>query len=192
VKSKPGAIQKLQLLQIVLSAILQSMLSSIIFIMGVSGSGKTTIGKKLSSETGVPFFDADDFHTEANKDKMKAGIPLTDDDRQDWLLQLNLLAKKERVNKGAIIACSALKEKYRQQLSAGIHSNVDWVFLQGSPKLISKRIKARSDHFMQPALLQSQFDILEIPAQAIFANIENDPDSIVKQIIDQLSGSARF
>jgi carbohydrate kinase (thermoresistant glucokinase family) len=154
--------------------------------MGVSGSGKTTIGKKLSSKTGLPFFDADDFHPPANKEKMKAGIALTDDDRQDWLLQLNLLAKRESMNEGAIIACSALKEKYRQQLTEDVHSPVHWVFLQGSYKVINERLKARTDHYMSATLLQSQFDILEIPAGVIVVNIENEPDKIVKEILDQL------
>ncbi len=81
--------------------------------MGVSGSGKTTIGQRLSSETGIPFFDADDFHSNANKEKMRAGQPLSDDDRSDWLITIHQLAKKEAAGNGAIIACSALKEKYR-------------------------------------------------------------------------------
>ncbi|MEI9912960.1 MAG: gluconokinase [Bacteroidota bacterium] len=85
----------------------------IIYIMGVSGSGKTTIGQRLSSETGIPFFDADDFHSNANKEKMRAGQPLSDDDRSDWLITIHQLAKKEAAGNGAIIACSALKEKYR-------------------------------------------------------------------------------
>src|SRR5204863_7094941 len=88
----------------------------IIFIMGVSGSGKTTIGKLLSGKTTLPFFDGDDLHSDANKEKMKAGIPLTDDDRAEWLLKINQLAKEQMRKQGAIIACSALKEKYREIL----------------------------------------------------------------------------
>jgi gluconokinase len=161
--------------------------SPVIFIMGVSGSGKTTIGKKLSSSTGIPFFDADDFHPAANKEKMKAGQPLTDDDRQGWLLQLNSLAKKEEIKQGAIIACSALKQQYRKLLTDGILSKVYWVFLQGSFQLISERMKARQEHFMPPELLQSQFDILETPSGAIVADIDNDPGEIVDYIVSQLS-----
>src|SRR6266700_2782944 len=102
----------------------------IIYIMGVSGSGKTTIGKKLSERTNIPFFDADDFHSLANKKKMKAGDPLTDDDRAVWLTRINALAKEQMKKKGAIIACSALKEKYRIVLSGGIIIPVFWIFLR--------------------------------------------------------------
>jgi len=97
-------------------------MNSIIYIMGVSGSGKTTVGRLLSQQTGIPFFDGDDFHSAANKEKMNAGIPLTDEDRQGWLQQLHDLAEKESAGGGAIIACSALKEKYRQLLSAGLQT----------------------------------------------------------------------
>jgi carbohydrate kinase (thermoresistant glucokinase family) len=162
------------------------MSSPLIFIIGVSGSGKTTIGKKLSVKTGLPFFDADAFHLSANREKMRAGQPLTDDDRSDWLLRLNQLAKEQAAKAGAIIACSALKEKYRDQLIAGIHSLVHWVLLQGSYELIGERIKSRTDHFMSATLLQSQFDILEIPTGAIVADIQNDPDAIAEDILHQL------
>src|SRR5690349_10129139 len=92
----------------------------IIYIMGVSGSGKTTVGKKLSAKTGRPFFDGDDLHSTSNREKMQAGHPLTDEDRKAWLHRINGLAKDELKMEGAIIACSALKEKYREVLSMGI------------------------------------------------------------------------
>ena len=155
----------------------------IIYIMGVSGSGKTTIGKKLSARTAIPFFDADDFHSPANKEKMKAGHPLNDDDRAEWLMKINKLAKSQIKNNGAIIACSALKEKYRTVLSNGITIPVFWVFLQGSYALIEKRMKARTGHFMPPTMLSSQFDALEIPQQCITLDISKNPDKIVEEII---------
>src|SRR5262245_57577181 len=104
-------------------------MNRIIYIMGVSGSGKTTVGKLLSQKTNIPFFDADDFHSEANRLKMKNGIPLNDEDRKEWLQQLNTLARRQAGDKGAIIACSALKEKYRAILSEDINQPL-WVFLQ--------------------------------------------------------------
>src|SRR5688572_29482689 len=139
----------------------------VIFIMGVSGSGKTTIGLQLSEVTGIPFFDADDFHPAANKEKMKSGHPLTDEDRKDWLERINELAREQSMSSGAIIACSALKEKYRETLADGINVPVHWVFLQGSFELVQERLKARKDHFMPASLLQSQFETLEPPHHAI-------------------------
>ncbi|HEY6502340.1 MAG TPA: gluconokinase [Chitinophagaceae bacterium] len=160
----------------------------VIYIMGVSGSGKTTIGKKLSGAAGIPFFDADDFHSKANKEKMKAGRPLNDTDREDWLATINQLAKNEAGKNGAIIACSALKERYRTLLSAGIEDKVQWIFLQGDKKVISERMKARKDHFMPESLLQSQFETLEAPgSNAIIIDISKSPDEIVNTILDVLN-----
>jgi len=154
--------------------------------MGVAGSGKSTIGAKLSVATGIPFFDADDFHPTANKEKMKAGEPLNDADRKDWLSTINELAKEQSQKSGAIICCSALKEKYRIVLSDEIKTPVHWILLQGSFGLIQKRMKARKDHFMPAGLLQSQFDTLETPAHAIVMDINNSPEQIVMDILRQL------
>jgi carbohydrate kinase (thermoresistant glucokinase family) len=159
----------------------------IIYIMGVSGSGKTTIGKKISAEMKMAFFDADDFHSRANKEKMKAGQPLTDDDRAEWLISINELAKDQMKKEGAIIACSALKEKYRKILSEGITIPIFWVFLQGNYELIQRRMEARTDHFMPPTMLSSQFDALEIPQQCISIDISQKPDKIVEEIISQIA-----
>ena len=159
----------------------------VIYIMGVAGSGKSTIGIKLSEATAIPFFDADDFHPPANKEKMKAGKPLNDDDRKGWLSTINELAKENSQKSGAIIGCSALKEKYRIQLSEGIKSTVHWIILQGSFSLIQERMKARKDHFMPAGLLQSQFDTLETPEDAVVMDINNDPEEIVVDIIKKLS-----
>ncbi|MBL7745543.1 MAG: gluconokinase [Chitinophagaceae bacterium] len=163
------------------------MSAPVIYIMGVSGSGKSTVGKKLSAATGIPFFDGDDFHSQANKEKMKAGHALNDEDRKDWLLCLNQLAKGEILKKGAIIACSALKERYRDLLSEGIDKDAHWIFLQGDYHLISDRMKERRDHYMPVSLLQSQFETLEAPANAIIIDISQTPEEIAQAIIKKLS-----
>jgi carbohydrate kinase (thermoresistant glucokinase family) len=157
----------------------------IVYIMGVSGSGKTTIGELLAEKTGIPFFDADDFHSQANKEKMKTGHPLTDEDRKDWLQKINKLAIEQLKKNGAIIACSALKEEYRQTLCKGIEKPL-WVFLNGSYKVIYERIKNRKGHYMPASLLQSQFESLEIPVGAFTINIEKEPGEIVALICKQL------
>lgn len=161
-------------------------MKAIFFIMGVSGSGKTTIGQLLSERTGIPFFDADDYHPESNKKKMQEGHPLTDDDRQGWLQRLNELAIEEAKQKGAIIACSALKQQYREILSRNVSLPIHWIFLQGSFALINERLQARKGHYMPASLLQSQFDILEIPANAIVEDIANDPAIIVNDILSKV------
>ena len=158
----------------------------IVYIMGVAGSGKTTIGHKLSMATGMPFFDADDFHPPVNKEKMKVGQALNDDDRKDWLTRINELAKEHSQKAGALIACSALKEKYRIVLSKGIKVPVHWILLKGDFGLIQERMKARKDHFMPASLLQSQFDTLETPDNAMVMDIKNNPEEIVAEILRNL------
>ncbi len=163
------------------------MTTSIVYIMGVAGSGKTTIGSKLSAATGIPFYDGDDFHPEANKEKMKAGKPLTDEDRIDWLLSINSLSQEQSEKSGAIIGCSALKEKYRDILSGGIEVPVHWILLQGGFGLIHERMKARKDHFMPASLLQSQFDTLENPANALIIDINKSPEQILAEILKEIN-----
>ena len=160
----------------------------IIYLMGVSGSGKTTIGKRLSAKTTIPFFDADDLHSPANKAKMSSGRPLTDVDRAGWLKSVNELARIRQGAGGAIIACSALKEKYRQVLAKGITAPVYWVFLRGSYDQIKGRIKSRQGHFMPSSLLESQFEALEIPAQALTIDISKKPDEIVEELLTRIKG----
>jgi gluconokinase len=162
------------------------MKAAIIYIMGVSGSGKTTIGKKLAEKIRTPFFDGDDFHPASNKKKMKSGIPLTDEDREGWLIAINEKAKEQQEKDGAIFACSALKEKYRSVLSEGISAPLYWIFLQGSFDLIKKRIQERKGHFMPPSLLASQFDDLEIPEHAITVDISKPPDEMVESIFTEI------
>ena len=158
----------------------------VIFIMGVSGSGKTTIGKLLSAKADMPFFDGDDFHPTANVEKMKAGIALSDEDRAGWLRTMANLAKEQLKQKGAVIACSALKKKYRSILSAGIEQNVKWIFLNGPIDLVRERMKERQGHYMPPTLLQSQFDILEAPEDCILVDIQQTPAAIVDQLVTSL------
>ena len=157
----------------------------VIYIMGVSGSGKTTIGKLLSLKTGLPFFDGDDFHPLENKEKMKAGIPLNDEDRGQWLHKMNVLAITQSKINGAVLACSGLKEKYRTVLKQDVKQSI-WIFLQGSYKLIHERMEKR-EHYMPVGLLQSQFNDLETPASAFTIDIKNNPEIIVEEIMQYLN-----
>ena len=145
----------------------------IVVLMGVSGSGKTTIGMALAEHTGAIFADADDYHPVANKQKMAAGNPLNDEDRQPWLETLNQLMQGWFVaGTGGILACSALKAKYRDTLSAGMPAGaVHFVLLEGSKELIAGRLAARNHEYMNPNLLDSQFKTLEPPAA-------DDPDAL--------------
>ena len=152
--------------------------------MGVSGSGKSFIGAMLAKELGLPFMDADDYHPESNIKKMSEGIPLNDDDRAPWLKILNGLAKENK-EQGCVIACSALKEKYRKQLSESLEDEVQWYYLKGDYELILKRMKAREGHFMGVNMLQSQFETLEEPENAIVLDIKDSPAEIIKRIKKQ-------
>ncbi|MGH8761369.1 MAG: gluconokinase [Burkholderiales bacterium] len=154
----------------------------IVVLMGVSGAGKTTVGKLLSERLGWPLLDADDYHPPANIEKMRSGIPLTDDDRWPWLDRLNgLLKDKEWRGQGALLACSALKQKYRDRLAAGCR-NLRWVYLKGSFELIESRLKARKGHYMKAGLLKSQFAALEEPSDAITADISVAPEAIADTV----------
>jgi len=159
--------------------------NTIIYVMGVSGSGKSTIGQGLADALGLPFADGDDFHPPANVRKMKLGHPLNDEDRLGWLAAIAAFAKKQQAAKGAVIACSALKQKYREQLAQGI-SSVQWVYLEGDFELIRQRMQQRSNHFMPTALLQSQFDTLEAPVGAITVAISQPPEQIIADLAGQL------
>ena len=153
--------------------------------MGVSGCGKTTIGTLLSIETGIKFIDADFYHPKKNKTKMKKGIPLDDLDRSFWLNKINSeLIKYSK--KSLILACSALKEKYRLKLIKGVEQKVYWFLLNGSFKLIYKRLENRKNHFMSKKLLKSQFDILEIPNYVIEINISEKKEDIINKIIKHI------
>jgi 6-phosphogluconate dehydrogenase/gluconokinase len=156
-----------------------------IVIMGVSGCGKTTIGIQLAKQLDLPYFDADDFHSASNIEKMKHGIPLNDEDRMPWLTLLANNIQTWDVQGGAVLSCSALKESYRKLL-ASKSKQVNWVYLKGSFKLIQSRLEQREGHYMKSGLLQSQFDTLEEPNYGIHISIENTPELIISKIISKL------
>lgn len=167
-------------------AIILCMDKQIIFLMGVSGSGKSTIGKLLADKLKIPFYDGDDFHSVENKQKMQSGIPLNDEDRHPWLNRLNALAQESVEQKGCVIACSALKESYRKILTHGVADPVRWFLLEGEFDLIKDRIQERQMHFMPAQLLTSQYDILDIPDYAIKISIDAAPDTIIKNILKKI------
>ena len=161
--------------------------SSVIIITGVAGSGKTTVGKALALQLNARFYDGDEFHPEANRQKMSAGIPLDDGDRIPWLHTLNMLVKEKLQTESLIIACSALKDSYRTILADGIDGNaVLWVHLQGSYELIHKRLAERSGHFMKPGMLLSQFEVYEPPHEGLLIDVGKTPEQIVDQIMKKL------
>ena len=160
--------------------------------MGVSGCGKSTIGKLLAEDLNIPFFDGDDFHPESNIKKMSNGQSLNDDDRQGWLETLNQLAKKELSKNSCVIVCSALKQKYRDTLSETIQSQTKWVHLSGSFDQIFKRLNSRTGHFMPSELLKSQFDTLEVPKNALKIDITLTPEHIIKTIKNELKMTSEF
>jgi carbohydrate kinase (thermoresistant glucokinase family) len=162
---------------------------TVIFVMGVSGSGKTTIASGLAEELSIPFYDADDFHSVANKSKMAQGIPLTDADRVSWLESLNELARREMQAGGAVIACSALKEKYRQTLQSGIENTIRWVVLRGEFDLIHHRMQTRKNHYMPAGLLQSQFETMEYPSYGIHISIDQEPDDLIQSVLHRLNAA---
>lgn len=159
--------------------------TKVLVVMGVSGSGKSLVGKLLSQAMGLPFFDGDDFHPEENIQKMAGGIPLDDRDRKGWLIALNQLALEHR-GKGAIIACSALKRTYRSLLGAGMGDGMVFIHLRGSFELIKSRMELRKGHFMPLDLLRSQFDVLEPPSKALTVSIDKSPHEIVEEILKRL------
>ncbi len=154
----------------------------IVLVMGVAGVGKTTIGEALARALGWRFIDADDFHAPENVAKMKAGIPLEDQDRWPWLARLN---KEIRQPGDAVLACSALKESYRRRLAQGIRQ-FTVVYLHGSAELIRARMADRSHRFMPAALLESQLAALEPPARAIAVDVTAEPSACVAGILAQL------
>lgn len=160
--------------------------------MGVSGCGKTTIGQLLSEQTGYPFYDADQFHPETNIQKMASGMPLADEDRWPWLNAIRDFAAIQSRSGPLIIACSALKQSYRDLLSDMPGLQIDWILLEGSYDILFNRLEQRAGHFMPATLLQSQLDILEIPSHSIRLNIAFQPLTIVLKIIESLSISLRM
>lgn len=152
-------------------------------IMGVSGCGKSSVGQALAASLGWDFYDADDFHPPENITKMANGIPLDDADRAPWLESLrDLIASCLQSDRPGVLACSALKERYRQKLLEG-NPGVRLVYLKGSYDLIWSRMARRPGHYMKPEMLQSQFDALEEPQNAINIDISYPLAQIVEQIL---------
>lgn len=152
--------------------------------MGVSGAGKTVVGKKLAHRLGVPFYDGDDFHPKDNIVKMESSQPLDDSDRRPWLESLARKTNEWQASGGAVLACSALKKQYRDILAS--RQEVQFIYLKGSKTLIAERMDRRTGHFMPKTLLESQFETLEEPSEAISVSIDQTPRSIVAEIIDRL------
>jgi gluconokinase len=157
----------------------------IIVVMGVAGSGKTTVGTMLADAMKCPFLEGDALHSPGNVDKMSHGIPLTDADRAPWLAAIHARVREvfER-GQNLVVTCSALKEQYRRVLAEGV--SITWVYLKGSFELIRSRVKHRPSHFMKADMLASQFAALEEPSDAIVGDVSAAPSAIVQQIMRQL------
>jgi len=157
----------------------------IIVVMGVAGSGKTTVGKMLAKEMKCPFLEGDSLHSKENIDKMSHGIPLTDDDRAPWLaaIHVRILDFFER-GQDLVVGCSALKLQYRRLLAKDVP--ITWVYLKGTPALIRARLRHRPGHFMKADMLASQFEALDEPSDALVVDISASPSTIVKQILSQV------
>jgi gluconokinase len=159
----------------------------ILIVMGVVGAGKTTVGSLLARRLGWQFADADDFHPAANVEKIRNGIPLDDSDRAPWLAALRDAILRWNVERGnAVLACSALKRKYRDELRV---DGVRFVYLKGDYELIHGRLRDRRGHFASDSILRSQFEDLEKPEDAITVEVDKTPDAIVSEIIDKLKSS---
>lgn len=158
----------------------------VIIIMGVEGTGKTTIGKMLAEKLGWKFYDADDYHPVANIEKMRNGIPLDDEERRPWLNEIrNLINSSLNRNEQSIIACSALKNSYREFLKQS-KEQIIFVYLKGDKNTISKRLASRKGHFAGTQLLESQLRTLEEPEGVITADISKRPEVIADSIIEKL------
>lgn len=157
----------------------------VLLVMGVTGSGKSTIAKLLADRLGWLFLEADDFHSPANKQKMHAGIPLTNEDRIPWLESIHQeLLRQHQEGKNVVLACSALKKEYRRLLEVDLPLRV--IYLKGSYELIRARLHARHGHFAGEAILADQFANLEEPHDAVTTSVEARPEQIVNQIIAAL------
>ncbi len=161
----------------------------IVIVFGVSGAGKTTIGRLLAEELGWRFYEADDFHPRANIEKMRSGHPLTDEDRWPWLTLLReQITRSLAVKDNAVLACSALKRAYRERLR--VSGDVKFVFLRGDYALIENQLRRRRSHFMNPELLQSQFADLEEPQpdeEVLTIDLGRSPQELVEEIKAKLN-----
>jgi gluconokinase len=157
----------------------------IVIVMGVVGAGKTTVGSLLARQLGWDFADADDYHSPENKEKVRRGIPLTDGDREPWLRRLRQEIRNWMASgKEVVLACSALKSKYRQELKVG--PEVKFVYLKGDAPLIDSRLRARKGHFADDKILSSQLADLEEPEDAVTVSIDQSPEQMVAAIRQRL------
>ena len=160
----------------------------IVIVFGVSGAGKTTLGRMLADELGWKFYEGDDFHAQASIDKMHAGVPLTDEDRRPWLECLRgLIERCLAAKQNGILTCSALKKSYRSYLR--VNEEVQFVYLRGSYELVANQLRQRHGHFMNPELLRSQFATLEEPEPAegvIAIELGRSPRELVDEIKKKL------
>jgi len=163
----------------------------LIVVMGVAGSGKTTVASHLAERLGVPFVEGDSLHPAANVKKMASGQPLTDEDRWPWLRAIGERMEVERsTGHGVVVACSALKRIYRDCLRSEVHGKMHFILLDGSRQLISDRMKQRKGHFMPPALLDSQFATLEKPTpdeHAVILDIARTPAELVEEAVRSIT-----
>jgi gluconokinase len=159
----------------------------VIILMGVTGVGKIEIGEELAEELGWVFYNGADFHSQSNIDKMKEGIPLTDEDRRPWLETLNKLIHRH-IEQGqhAVLACSALKQSYRDTLLAGNESAV-FVYLKGSPTLVGARLRQRLGQLMKTNFINSQYEALEEPDEVLTIDADEPPRAIIKEILKEFS-----
>ena len=161
----------------------------IAILMGVTGTGKSTVAKALAKRTGWEFAEGDDYHSEANVAKMRAGVPLSDADRVPWLASLHdVLAGWVTAGKSGVMTCSALKQSYRDELEAGLPAGaVCFVLLEASKKVLENRLENRRGHFMNPALLNSQLATLEVPEHAIHIQATETPDAAAAEIMEHMA-----
>ena len=159
----------------------------IVVVMGVAGSGKTTVGMMVADAMHCAFLKGDSLHSAANVEKMSHGIPLTDADRAPWLAAIHSrLLDAYRHRQSLVVGCSALKQSYRTVLADGIP--ITWVYLKGSPALIRSRLQHRTGHYMKADMLASQWEALEEPSDALLVDISHSPGAIVEQILAELRG----
>ena len=162
-------------------------MATIVGVMGVSGSGKTTVGTRLADAMHCAYLEGDALHSPANVEKMSHGIPLTDADRAPWLAAIHArLLDSFRQGESLVVGCSALKRSYRSVLADGIP--ITWVYLKGSAALIRSRLQRRSGHYMKADMLASQFEALEEPSDALIVDVSQSPPAIVEQILAELRG----
>ncbi|MCW5873255.1 MAG: gluconokinase [Anaerolineales bacterium] len=165
-------------------------MSDSIVVMGVSGAGKTRVGRALAAALNVPFLEGDEFHSAENIAKMQSGQPLTDEDRRPWLAVLNTTLRQHAASgQRVVLACSALKQDYRKQLGQG-GVPLHFVYLKGTPELIARRVQGRKRHFMPASLVDSQFGVLEEPDEAIVVDAGQTVGRIVSAVLTALGEDA--